>query len=91
MEPGYATTLIAPKPGKLTWAQGAVPTPRGAVECYWKNDDRGFDIRVSASRGMKMRIELPFRGKIEILEGPGEVDGVAVRSGSPRLRVIVRR
>ena len=91
MEPGYATTLIAPKPGKLTWAQGAVPTPLGAVGCYWKNQAGAFEIRVNSPRGMKMRIELPVSGKIELAEGEGRIDGQVVISNSPRVRLVVRR
>jgi len=46
LTPGYAKLLIAPNPGDLTWAQGRVPTPRGVVQCTWKNGKDGFDLEV---------------------------------------------
>lgn len=34
--PGYAKVRIAPNVGRLAWAQGRVPTPRGVVACHWQ-------------------------------------------------------
>jgi hypothetical protein len=30
-EPGYTTARIAPRLGRLSWARGTVPTPRGLI------------------------------------------------------------
>jgi alpha-L-rhamnosidase len=30
--PGYATWLVQPRPGDLSWAQGQAPTPHGDVQ-----------------------------------------------------------
>jgi hypothetical protein len=91
LEPGYSLTRIAPRPGKLAWAQGAVPTPRGAVECYWKNSPDRFEITLTAPRGMKTRIELPLSGKAQVVEGSADIEGAVVTPTSPRVRVVAER
>lgn len=35
-EPGYTTARIAPRLGRLEWAEGKVPTPQSGV--YWFTD-----------------------------------------------------
>jgi hypothetical protein len=34
--PGFATFTVTPHPSDLTWAQGVVPTPHGAIRVSWK-------------------------------------------------------
>jgi len=85
LTPGYETILVAPKPGRLTWANGRVPTPGGVVECYWKMHGRKFELRVSAPVGQAMRIELPFAGELNVHKGDATVESPQVllaRGGS---------
>ena len=86
-EAGYATVLIAPKPGKLTSAKGRVPTARGAVACEWSRSDRKFELTVESPA--PMRVELPVEGKIAFVEGSGDVQGSRIISQSPRLKLVV--
>lgn len=69
MEPGFAKIRVAPKPGTLTWAHGKVPTPRGVVECCWRNEKDGFFLRLVAPANTPVRIELPLAGTVETAEG----------------------
>jgi hypothetical protein len=88
---GSATALIAPKPGKLAWAQGRVPTPHGVIDCDWINADDAFELTVNLPAGVKSRVELPFRRKVEVIEGIADVADDAVTSSSPRLKLRVRK
>jgi hypothetical protein len=87
LEPGYAKILIAPQPGALAWAQGKVPTPAGVVDCYWRNGRDRFELSLAAPR--PTRIELPRRGRIDLIEGAGDIDGTTVESTSSRLRILI--
>jgi hypothetical protein len=87
-EPGYAKVLIAPKPGKLTWAQGRVPTPNGVVAAYWKSGMGGFEMTVESAA--PVIVEVPVGGKIQISEGAGEIVKNRVMSSSSRLKLVVR-
>jgi alpha-L-rhamnosidase len=66
---GYATTVVAPRPGNLAWAQGRVPTPRGVVQCTWKNEKDGFELEVIAPEGMPIEIDLPVKGRVVVETG----------------------
>ena len=78
LEPGYAIARIAPQPGDLSWAQGRVPTPRGAIECRWSREEGDFALEASLPPKTSARIELPFGGR------PNVEQGRAVRLQSPR-------
>jgi hypothetical protein len=84
-EPGYSTVLIAPKPGKLSWARGTVPTPHGVVKCEWKRDGAIFDVAVNSPA--PLRVQFPFEGRVDIIDGDGAVNGNLVTSKSGRLHV----
>jgi alpha-L-rhamnosidase len=89
--PGYATVLVAPKPGRLAWAKGRVPTPRGAVECAWTKAGDRFELRVGAPPETPLRAELPYGGEVSITDGHGEVNGSVVTSAGPRIALTARR
>jgi hypothetical protein len=91
LEPGYAKVLIAPQPTRLAWAQGKVPTPAGVIDCYWRSAPDRFDLAVSAPRDRELRIELPSQGKVEFIQGKGDVDGQVIRTTSPRIKLSLRR
>lgn len=69
LTPGYETVRVAPRPGRMTWAKGRVPTPRGVVEIYWTKDKNRFTLDLVLPAATPARIELPAVGKVEI-EGP---------------------
>lgn len=56
--PGWTTATIRPCPGKLEFARGRVPTPRGPIEIAWTNDE-SFSLSVSLPEGMSAVAELP--------------------------------
>jgi len=47
--PGYTTFTIEPHPGDVTWAEGAVPTPHGAITASWSAEHNGFTLTVRAA------------------------------------------
>ncbi len=58
-EPGYARARIAPVPAGLTWAAGAVPTPRGPIHVAWEASDDRFAIDVRLPEAVAAVVELP--------------------------------
>lgn len=69
LEPGFAKIRIAPQPGDLKWAHGVMPTPHGDVECYWSKENNHFHLRISANEDVEQRIEIPYTGKVKVLQG----------------------
>jgi Bacterial alpha-L-rhamnosidase C-terminal domain len=57
--PGYATWQVAPQPGSLGWAEGAVPTPHGDITVKWASSPAGFAIAVGAPAGTTGTVVLP--------------------------------
>ena len=57
--PGYASWRIAPQPGSLSWAEGAVPTPHGAISVKWASSQAGFAIAIQAPPGTSGTVVLP--------------------------------
>jgi hypothetical protein len=59
--PGYATWLIQPRPGRLAWAQGVVPTKYGDISADWKQTDNcnRFDLHVTTPRTTSGTIAVP--------------------------------
>jgi hypothetical protein len=72
LEPGYARVRIAPHPCDLRWAHGRVPTPRGVVECRWKQGIQQFHLHLALPPETPARIELPFAGTMSVQEGEAE-------------------
>lgn len=55
LEPGCSVIEVAPNLGKLEWAKGTFPTPKGAVEISVKKDASGNDVAtVKAPEGIKV-------------------------------------
>ncbi|HZZ41686.1 MAG TPA: family 78 glycoside hydrolase catalytic domain [Tepidisphaeraceae bacterium] len=69
LTPGYEKVLIAPHPGDLEWAQGRVPTPRGVVQCTWKNKKDSMELEILAPESVGVQIELPFKGHVTVATG----------------------
>ena len=79
--PGYATWLIKPHPGTLTWAQGRVPTPRGPISVTWTD---------SAAQEFTLTLTTPndTSGTVVVPAAPGQavrVDGRVAWSGTRAL------
>ena len=49
-EPGFARARIAPRLGRLEWAKGEVPTPRGPISVEMSAAGRAESILRSVSR-----------------------------------------
>jgi hypothetical protein len=94
-EPGFAKVRIAPQPAGLTWAHGSVPTPRGLVTCYWRyvgsGARGGFEYRHWLPPRIPAVVELPVRGKVEILAGKAtetrDGSGIVLSTSSAELHV----
>jgi hypothetical protein len=58
LEAGWSRAVISPTPGKLKFAAGKVPTPRGPVMVDWKNEG-SFKVELDVPTGIKAKVELP--------------------------------
>ncbi|MEV6851044.1 alpha-L-rhamnosidase C-terminal domain-containing protein [Actinoplanes sp. NPDC051411] len=70
--PGYSTWTIQPRPGRLSWAQGAVPTAYGQISARWSSTAGGhrFDLHVTAPRTTSGTIAVPAaKGSILLVNG----------------------
>jgi hypothetical protein len=90
LAPGYAKVLVSPQIGDLRWAQGRVPTPRGPVDVYWKRENGSFELKVSAPAKTPVQIELPVRGKLQIVRGTGSVRGNIVTASSTPIQLVIK-
>jgi hypothetical protein len=81
--PGYATWEVRPNPGDLTWAQGQLPTPYGALRVAWHNSGRTFHLDVDVPRGTRATVALPGDGHRLTVRSRGRVlwDGQRASAG----------
>ena len=75
---GYATFDVAPHPGDLTWAQGAVPTPHGTISTAWKVQGGGLTLNVAVPRSTSARLAVPTFGAHDVVT----LDGREVWNGT---------
>jgi alpha-L-rhamnosidase len=61
---GYATWTVQPEPGDLSWVEGRVPTPYGAIDVDWagQSGTGRFNMEVTAPRGTSGTIAVPTYG-----------------------------
>jgi alpha-L-rhamnosidase len=61
---GYATWLVQPHPGSLSWAEGQAPTPHGALAVSWagRSGVQQFSLQVTAPAGTIGTIAVPTYG-----------------------------
>ena len=58
--PGYEQIRLAPTPGPgLDWANGALETRQGRIECGWRRTDDGYTIDVLVPEGVAAELALP--------------------------------
>jgi hypothetical protein len=61
VDAGYATWEIAPQPGDVSWAQGAVPTGAGkTIEVDWNKSATVFAVSVSAPSETAGTVSIPL-------------------------------
>ena len=60
VDAGYATWIVQPQPGSLSWTVGQVPTPHGPLAVKWGRASGGeFDMGVTAPAGTSGTIAVP--------------------------------
>ena len=64
--PGFARWTVAPQTGGLRWARGAVPTPKGRIESWWRDERRTFELDLRAPKGTTGTITLPAGRSLRI-------------------------
>lgn len=81
---GFADYAVTPHPGDLTWAQGRVPTPHGAISASWRTAGSGTTLTVDAPAGTTGRLAVPTGGAdVRVtLDGTTVWDGSAAVGGS---------
>ncbi len=62
---GYKTWIIAPQPGNVTWAQGQIPTPSGALVSRWRRGhrDSSWTLTMAAPKGTSGTVAVPELGR----------------------------
>ena len=77
---GYATWTVEPHPGNLSWVEGRVPTPHGAIDVDWagQSDTGSFSMAVTAPKATSGTIAVPTSGFANLRVS---VDGHVVWSG----------
>ncbi|OQA42319.1 MAG: Bacterial alpha-L-rhamnosidase [Chloroflexi bacterium ADurb.Bin325] len=66
-EPGYAAARIAPRLGKLAWAEGKIPTPHGLIRVRAERD------RVAIDSPIPVLVDLPGQTPQRLPAGSHEV------------------
>lgn len=61
-QPAFPMTCVAPEPGDLQCARGAVPTPNGLLRVVWQRTDTEFHMDVDVPEGMKVNVLPPDTG-----------------------------
>ena len=65
--PGYAVARIAPRLGRLAWAEGKVPKPHGLIHV------RAEPGRVKVDSPVPIIVDLPGRAPAELPTGKHEI------------------
>jgi alpha-L-rhamnosidase len=59
LEPGFAKILIQPRPGKLEWAEGYVPSKAGKISVRFDQDEKRFQLKLEIPSGATARVGVP--------------------------------
>jgi alpha-L-rhamnosidase len=72
---GYKTWIIAPEPGDVSWAQGQIPTPSGALVSRWRHGDSDapFTLTMSAPSGTSGTVAVPLLGHSRTIAMDGQI------------------
>ena len=68
--PGYQTFTVAPHPGSLRWAEGAVPTPYGQIRVRWVRDGHRLSLTVTVPAQATAFVQLPDGHRVTLPGGP---------------------
>jgi hypothetical protein len=83
--PGYRRWSVAPELTSLRWAQGVVPTPRGALSVRWQigSADHSFKLTVIGPRNTTGVVAVPLLGRSRMIAMDGRLvwDGRHSRGG----------
>jgi hypothetical protein len=60
---GFATYSVIPHPAELTWAQGSVPTPHGAIGVSWQSHAGSFGMKITSPAGTTGEAAVPTFGR----------------------------
>lgn len=67
---GFSRVEIMPELGRLKWAKGDVPTPRGPIHVDVKHDWLKIDLPAET----QATVRLPWNGEVRELPGPGHYE-----------------
>ncbi len=78
--PGFATWMIRPQTGSLSWAAGRVPTPYGPITCKWVkfNSGNSLKLHIVVPDGTSGTIALPALSQ----NGKAKINGTWVSADS---------
>ena len=94
VSPGYQTWQVVPQPGSLSWAEGQVPTPSGAITVDWAQSASAgqFNMQVTAPAGTSGQVWVPLASAASVstaltpgatfLQRSGNYDVYQVGSGT---------
>ncbi len=93
---GYATWTIQPRPGRLAWAQGVVPTQYGDISARWISKDHRFTLHFTTPKNTSGTVAVPAgKHSIVLVDGrpvrPQITDGYTqlhLRGGSHTITVL---
>jgi hypothetical protein len=69
VDPGYSTFTVSPSFSGLDWAEGAIPTPHGAINISWKHAGKNILLKVEAPNGATGTIDIPGQRPIAVNAG----------------------
>ena len=82
-QPGFRLFNVRPHPGSLSWARGAVPTPRGTIGVEWEAGADRLVLDLSVPEGLSARVFRPKGGRTGWRLA--EVDGTVTSSVDKRI------
>ncbi len=73
--PAFGRWLIGPHPGTVAWAEGQVPTPRGAISTMFKQDPASatFTLRSTVPANSTGTIAVPAVGATSVIHINGQL------------------
>jgi alpha-L-rhamnosidase len=75
VEPGFRSWRVQPEPCGLSWAQGKVPTPYGAIASRWQvgTSSSSFKLTEVAPDGTSGTVAVPLLGASRVIAEDGRV------------------
>ena len=59
LEPGFRSFCVLPEAKLWPWAEGVMPTPRGAVEVSWRKEEKAFAIDLTVPMETAASLVMP--------------------------------